>query len=95
MLKIRLFEDRYIEDLLVLYNQLLPKEKLVNSEKVSGVLDKIKKYKDYYIIVGCIDNKVAATCSLIVLQDEKKIGKAKVVRPVLTMTEVMKDVRIK
>lgn len=67
MLRIEKFEEKYIDELLELYNQLLPKEKMVNCKKVSDVLNKIREYRDYYILVGVCDGLLVVTCTLIVL----------------------------
>lgn len=66
-MEIELISEKYVDDLLVLYNQLLPNEQFVNNSTLSETINKIESYDDYYILVGVINNVAVTTCSLIIL----------------------------
>lgn len=66
-MEVQRIEKQYINDLIELYNQLLPNFQTSYNDKVEELYNLIDKSDYYYIIVG-IENEIAiTTCSMIVI----------------------------
>ena len=66
-MKMQLLSKEYINDIIELYHQLLPKENIFFNKKIAEVLDIIDKDMNYNIIVGIVNGKAVATCTLIII----------------------------
>ncbi len=67
ILKIQLLSFQYINDILELYQQLLPEENIFLNENLLTVFKSIMNKKEYNIIIGIINGKVITTCTLLVI----------------------------
>lgn len=56
-----------LENLIILYNQLIPYQKLTLDNSIKKSFDKINNYPNYHIIVAEENKRVISTCSLIIL----------------------------
>lgn len=66
-MEIKRIEKRYINDLIELYNQLLPNAELVYNKKIDNLYNLVDKSDFYNILIGVEDEMAVSSCSLIII----------------------------
>lgn len=67
MFSIHLLEEIYIDGLIALYNQLLPKYQMKHDDSTDKICQYIFQDSNYTIIIGTENEKVISTCTLIII----------------------------
>ncbi len=66
-MEIKKIEKRYINDLIELYNQLLPNVKLVYNKEIEDLYNLVDNSDFYNILIGVEDEMAVSSCSLIII----------------------------
>lgn len=74
MMKIKAAHDDDIANLLMLYRDLNPDDKETKLEDALGNFHVLKRYPGSEIFVGCIDEKIISSCTLIIVPNLTRGG---------------------
>ncbi|WP_337271248.1 GNAT family N-acetyltransferase [Oryzifoliimicrobium ureilyticus] len=73
-MRIRIIDDADIRKLLELYRHLDPDDKETTTEDARKNWESLKRYPGSEIIVGCLDNELVTTCTLVVIPNLTRGG---------------------